>query len=323
MASLLCEGENGEMKSMAKIIFDKYDMAGDGWIARSEFHQLVESLGHHMDQETEEAAWTAVESDGSGKLTYKEFAAWWTTDDRWSHLQLSEEEIANLTQVHTYFKYYDEENNGELNRAEFLNVYNYMKDSGYVLEDFELVFDEIDTTKDGTINYNEFIVWMVGVGVLVNSNIKRIAVRHHRESLLSRNQPIIFQSLLCSANEIASALLDEESNDSTCCESLSAVLTFIRDGTRVKGKVIFEEDGADDFNPHVLALTIFAVQNGDGIVGGQDLFKNLASGVFIEGAGYDGSARLIIRVLDEINKEKESAPDQFQSVLTLLLNNFQ
>ena len=136
-------------------MFEKFDLTGDGMIEKSEFHGLVNTLGHHMDPETFEAAWVEVETDGSGRLSYAEFAAWWSTDDRWAHLQLSDDEIANLEQVHNYFTYYDEKKDGQLDHHEFANVYNYLTESGYILESLDLVMAEIDTSKDGTVNYNE------------------------------------------------------------------------------------------------------------------------------------------------------------------------
>jgi Ca2+-binding EF-hand superfamily protein len=284
---------------MSRIIFNKYDTSGDGKIDKSEFHAMCYSLGHYLDDETFEAAWCEVESDGSGQLVYEEFATFWSTDDRWSHLQLSEQEIENLTQVHSYFSYYDEENSGELDHREFEGVYNYMIQSGYQIDELENVLQEIDTSHDGTINYNEFIVWMVGVGVLKNEDIKKIAIKNHRLSVMNaRNGPISFKSIVLFANQLGASLLLDDSDDASCCEALTSILSWIKDGVHIQGQVIFgtaSEFNGDQYNPHVLAIAVFDASNGS-------LFSTLSSSVFVEGAGYGGSAMLVGKVLELITE---------------------
>ena len=71
----------------SRLIFDKYDSSGNGTVTKEEFHNLCYGLGHHLDDESFEAAWCEVETDGSGELTYEEFMQWWQSDDRWEHLQ--------------------------------------------------------------------------------------------------------------------------------------------------------------------------------------------------------------------------------------------
>ena len=156
---------------------------------------------------------------------------------------------------------------------------------------------------------------MVGVGVLVNPDIKKIAIRHHRDSVFHRQGPVAFRQLVSTVNDMGAALLSEDSNDTTCCEALSNLLTLVREGQKMKGKVLFEHDGVDAVNPCLLAIAVFAALNGD-------LFVNLISGVFVEGAGYGGSLKLLDRLVAMLAKESSAAGDIFGVVVNEVAGSF-
>ena len=303
---------HGKKPPMSRIIFDKYDSDSSNSISKEEFHTLCYGLGHFLEGEEFEAAWCEVESDGSGQLTYEEFSAWWSTNDRWSHLQLSDEEIENLHQVHSYFTYYDEECSGELDHREFEGVYKYMTESGYEMDVLENVLAEIDTTNDGLINYNEFIVWMVAVGVLVNPDIKRISIHHHRQSMLAKGSMDItsFRSLVIFAGQIGGPLLASDSNDTICCDAFSTFLSWMSDGNKIRGKVIFGSSiDCSQINPHLLAMAVFSAQNGEEETG-LDLFTNLLQTVFSDDVSYGGSTKLLERVIEKIKQERQGDGDE-------------
>ena len=166
---------NGNKKDLTRLVFDKYDIDGNGSISKEEFVQLIYSLGRHMDEMEQEAAFSFIELNGDSKIAYGEFKRFWLAEDRWGLLKLDEDQLAALWQVADYFKYYDEDNSGVLSYEQFTNVYDYMKSSGYALHGrtVDQVFSDIDTTQDSNINYNEFIRWMVELGVLLPDGILR------------------------------------------------------------------------------------------------------------------------------------------------------
>ena len=61
------------------------------------------SLGHYLEADALEAAFTMLDVDGSGCITYDEFHEWYTTADRWQKLELNEDQMYALHQVHEYF----------------------------------------------------------------------------------------------------------------------------------------------------------------------------------------------------------------------------
>lgn len=71
-----------------------------------------------------------------------------------------------LAQVHQIFRSYDADDSGKLEKAEFQECYLGLVNGGFQLTDFETAFDQLDTEKDGVIDYNEFIRWLVNENVL-------------------------------------------------------------------------------------------------------------------------------------------------------------
>lgn len=173
-------------KLQSRLVFDKYDSTGNGKVTKEEFHNLCWGMGHYLDDESFEAAWCEVETEGTGELSYEEFIAWWRSDDRWDHLQLTELQLRNMATVHEYFRWFDVEGDGELTHEEFAGLHSYMLESGFEVGDAEEVLEEVDTSHDDKVSYNEFVVWMCMVGCLDNANIKAIAQKHHEKALERR-----------------------------------------------------------------------------------------------------------------------------------------
>ena len=159
---------DGSQLSITRLIFNKHDTDRSETLDKEEFKAMIFHLGHYMDDIELEAAFTFVELNGDGQITYNEFDLWWTAEDRWGLLALTEAQKAALYQFAEVFKYYDEDFSGELNTKEFSGIYKYMKEAGYNLGSLTEtgVLKEVDTSGDGEINYNEFITWMVSLGHL-------------------------------------------------------------------------------------------------------------------------------------------------------------
>ncbi|MCP3143537.1 EF-hand domain-containing protein [Pyxidicoccus xibeiensis] len=60
-------------------IFQRYDRNRTGSIERSEFARLLEALGQNVTDEELEIAVDAVDTDRTGKISWKEFKAWWSS----------------------------------------------------------------------------------------------------------------------------------------------------------------------------------------------------------------------------------------------------
>ena len=188
----------GERMSLTRLVFEKHDKDRNGTLNKKEFCDMVYSMGRLMDEQEREAAFTFIVLNGDGRITYGEFLAWWKHEDRWGLLTLTEEQLAALHQVAEVFRYYDTDRNGCLGRDEFSHCFNYLKESGYTIgaRSQEDVMTEVDTGHDGNINYNEFISWMVTIGVLEVSGIKRVDLTQHQIEYFARKSFVEGQEIL-------------------------------------------------------------------------------------------------------------------------------
>jgi Ca2+-binding EF-hand superfamily protein len=59
--------------AVSRIIFDKYDGDQDGNITKEEFSSLSYNLGHHLVGQALEAAWTTLDTNGNGTVSFDEF----------------------------------------------------------------------------------------------------------------------------------------------------------------------------------------------------------------------------------------------------------
>ena len=69
-------------------------------------------------------------------------------------------------QLSELFKYFDEDFSGALHVDEFRQLYDNLLSQGYTLGDFESTLAQVDKTGDGTVSFNEFMAWMIGMGCL-------------------------------------------------------------------------------------------------------------------------------------------------------------
>ena len=60
--------------------FDTYDANGDGTISLLEFSRLLEALGAGMSDEELRIGFAEIDTNHSGNIDFKEFAAWWMQD---------------------------------------------------------------------------------------------------------------------------------------------------------------------------------------------------------------------------------------------------
>merc|ERR1712000_769692 len=91
----------GAPPPMSKRMFNKYDSDNSGTISLKEFRSLVYDLGHALTDVEFDLAVKMIDSDGDGELSYDEFKKWWSSQDRFGDLKLSEEQLGIITQAVT------------------------------------------------------------------------------------------------------------------------------------------------------------------------------------------------------------------------------
>ena len=166
----------GQRKSFTRIMFDKHDADGSGSISPDEFRAMAYELGHFMNDEEFAFAIATIDADGSGEIGYDEFKAFWGSDKRFAGLQLDDEQMAIVKQIGDYFRYFDKDNSGDLDTAEFQAMYAHMIESGYALKEYASALSELDRDGSGTINFNEYMAWMMAMNVLDFKDTQPVAM---------------------------------------------------------------------------------------------------------------------------------------------------
>ena len=152
--------------SLVKRIFSKYDKNLNGTLCQSEFADLCYDLGYHLSYEETMVCWRKLDTDGSGAISFDEFEKWWKTEDRFKKLQLTPEESQTLNSAITYFKYFDKDGSGRLDRTEFKSCYADLARHKLTNKTFEECWEDLDTDKDGLISFNEYVDWLIRIGSL-------------------------------------------------------------------------------------------------------------------------------------------------------------
>lgn len=73
------EDEEAEALAEAREIFGQFDRDRNGFIDAGEFANLMEALGSNLSDEEMRAGLAAVDTNGSGRISWNEFATWWTS----------------------------------------------------------------------------------------------------------------------------------------------------------------------------------------------------------------------------------------------------
>jgi Ca2+-binding EF-hand superfamily protein len=60
-------------------IFQKYDRNRTGYIEQREFARLLEALGQNITDEELAMAFDMVDTERTGKISWKQFKNWWTS----------------------------------------------------------------------------------------------------------------------------------------------------------------------------------------------------------------------------------------------------
>lgn len=87
-------------------------------------------------------------------------------DDRFERLRLDDSQQRRLVDLSGYFRSFDKDNSGVLDRKEFEQLCKSMEAGGYNLKRLNFRMDALDKNGDGQINFNEFINYFIGLGAL-------------------------------------------------------------------------------------------------------------------------------------------------------------
>jgi len=152
--------------SLAQRVFTKYDKDMSGAISVDEFKEMVMDMGHHLSDAELQVAVTQIGKDGSGNISFANFEKWWKNSDRFEKLHLSDAEHEALLQAVNYFRYFDKDGSGSLDRKEFPSLYADLVKNNFTKLSLEKCLGDLDKNHDGLISFNEYVDWLIRIGSL-------------------------------------------------------------------------------------------------------------------------------------------------------------
>ena len=134
-----------------KQVFDLFDKNKDGSITTNELGDIMKALGANPTKEELQQMLNEVDTDGSGKIEFREFFDLFTK-------RMKEPSTEN--DLIEAFKLFDKDGNGVISAKELKNV---MSTLGETISEDECkeIIKEADIDGDGFINYHEFVKIMM------------------------------------------------------------------------------------------------------------------------------------------------------------------
>eukprot|EP00743_Colponemidia_sp_Colp-15_P004063 GILK01004384.1.p1 GENE.GILK01004384.1~~GILK01004384.1.p1 ORF type:complete len:180 (+),score=19.12 GILK01004384.1:49-540(+) len=156
----------GQTKPMSRIVFEKYDTNGNNLISESEFKNMCYDLGYCLSDDEVAVAFAMLDTDHSGSIGYDEFQSFWTTDERFDKLRLTDAQLQKVHALAEYFRYFDTDRSGSIDATEFRALFENLVQSGFQLSDVESTLARLNPEGDGEIKLNNFMSYMLEIGSL-------------------------------------------------------------------------------------------------------------------------------------------------------------
>lgn len=130
-------------------VFDSFDRNGDESIGVDELGSVLRALGYSPSESDIEKVLSRFDADASGDLSFEEYLALmavWVEEDE--------------TQILEAFKVFDKSGDGFVTIAELKRALTRFGEK-FSDDEAEEFFDLIDANRDGIINYEEFVKYML------------------------------------------------------------------------------------------------------------------------------------------------------------------
>ena len=69
-----------------------------------------------------------------------------------------------LTQASNYFRYFDKDGSGVLDKPEFAKLHADLVKNKLTTKTLDQAIADLDTNNDGKVEFNEYIEWLVRIG---------------------------------------------------------------------------------------------------------------------------------------------------------------
>ncbi|XP_041360737.1 calmodulin-A-like isoform X2 [Gigantopelta aegis] len=145
------------MDAEIRELFRIFDKNHDNTISSNEIGKALNCMGLPVSEHDIQEIAMTLDTDGSGKIEYKEFYNFMQEE-----LKKAEDPANQEMAVRTAFRVFDKHGSGFIDSRQLQSA---MKDLGEPLSDHELedMMKGVEVDADGNINYEEFIrMWISG-----------------------------------------------------------------------------------------------------------------------------------------------------------------
>lgn len=138
-----------------KSIFKKYDVDNDGTLSRDEFFVLLENEFNLSPEQINTYQWI-LDTDGDGEVSFDEFRHWVASNENFQTVDDKSRFTLMLLAIKLFEKY-DENKDRTLDRHEFMRLH---ADCGGKPDNVSGALKYMDSDKNGTISFYEFLKWL-------------------------------------------------------------------------------------------------------------------------------------------------------------------
>ena len=151
----LKESKINEMKNE----FLKLDIDGDGSISLEELGKILRSMRGKLKVSEEEIdkVLKEVDKDNDGVIDVKEYFA---NMENSTSKNLIHRVLVQRSKARKAFEKFDKDGSGFVTTDELLEVFEELMGGSVTIDQFQNMIDECNKSKDGKINYEEFVVMM-------------------------------------------------------------------------------------------------------------------------------------------------------------------
>jgi Ca2+-binding EF-hand superfamily protein len=145
--------------ALSRRIFDKFDTDRSGSIDSKELQRMSLEFGVWLEGNALQMALRAMDHDGNGSISYDEFLKWYKSSS-FNDLKLDDVTLQRRNAASKVFTKFDTDGSGSLERNEFAGLFKEIRLLNLTSLSLEDCLEDMDMDGDGTIQFNEFVVWL-------------------------------------------------------------------------------------------------------------------------------------------------------------------
>eukprot|EP00008_Paramoeba_atlantica_P005757 CAMPEP_0201477718 /NCGR_PEP_ID=MMETSP0151_2-20130828/2689_1 /ASSEMBLY_ACC=CAM_ASM_000257 /TAXON_ID=200890 /ORGANISM="Paramoeba atlantica, Strain 621/1 / CCAP 1560/9" /LENGTH=240 /DNA_ID=CAMNT_0047858531 /DNA_START=146 /DNA_END=865 /DNA_ORIENTATION=+ len=126
-------------------------------IRPKQVESICGSLGYQFGES--ELTLALLSLGHNGTISSQDFIKWWTTDSRFSSLQIPEKELENLMKCVEYYQHFDHDENGSLDEDEFEALHTDLHKRQFISISFKESFEGV--AVDGIVSFGRYVRWLI------------------------------------------------------------------------------------------------------------------------------------------------------------------